>query len=117
MEILSRLNPAMIICQLKDGYVEPSNSRTIFILDVIEYGYKLILLQIPPPFTARNNSLALEQPAFVDSTINDLVISGCVTEVFEAPSILNPLSVSIQKSGKKHIILDLCHVNQFLCKC
>ena len=31
-----------------------------FILDVIEYGYKLPLLQIPPPFTAKNNSSALE---------------------------------------------------------
>ena len=43
-----------------------------FILDVIEYGYKLPLLQIPPPFTARNNSSALEQPVFVESAINDL---------------------------------------------
>ena len=87
-----------------------------FILDVIEYGYKLPLLQIPPPFTARNNSSALEQSAFVESAINDLVINGCVTEVFEAPSIINPLSVSIQKSGKKRLILDLRHVNQFLYK-
>ena len=87
-----------------------------FILDVIEYGYKLPLLQIPPPFTARNNSSALEQPAFVESAINDLVINGCVTEVFEVP-IINPLSVSIQKSGKKRLILDLRHVNQFLYQC
>ena len=88
-----------------------------FILDVIEYGYKLPLLQIPPPFTAKNNSSALEQPAFVESAINDLIINGCVTEVFEAPVIINPLSVSIQKSGKKRLILDLRHVNQFLYKC
>ena len=88
-----------------------------FILDVIEYGYKLPLLQIPPPFTARNNSSALEQPTFVESAINDLIINGCVTEVFEAPVIINPLSVSIQKSGKKRLILDLRHVNQFLYKC
>ena len=85
-----------------------------FILDVIEYGYKLPLLQIPPPFTGRNNSSALEQPVFVESAINDLVINGCVIEVFEAPVIINPLSISIQKSGK---ILDLGHVNQFLYKC
>ena len=88
-----------------------------FILDVIEYGYKLPLLQIPPPFTARNNSSALEQPVFVESAINDLVINGCVTEVFEAPIIINPLSVSIEKSGKERLILDLRQVNQFLYKC
>lgn len=88
-----------------------------FILDVIDYGYKLPLLQIPPPFTAKNNSSALEQAAFVESAINDLFINGCVTEVFEAPVIINLLSVSVQKSGKKRLILDLRHVNQFLYKC
>ena len=36
--------------------------------------------------------------------------------VFETPAIINPLSVSIQKSGKKRLILDLRHVNQFLHK-
>jgi len=88
-----------------------------FILDVIEYGYKLPLLQIPPPFAAKNNSSASEQPAFVESAINDLIINGCVTVVFEAPVIVNPSSVSFQKSGKKRLILDLRHVNQFLYKC
>lgn len=88
-----------------------------FILDVIDYGYKLPLLQIPPPFTAKNNSSALEQAPFVESAINDLFINGCVTEVFEAPVIINPLSVSVQKSGEKRLILDLRHVNQFLYKC
>ena len=110
----------MTIRPLKDGYVEPSIYGIHvpkFILDVIEYGYKLPLRQIPPPFTAKNNSSALEQPAFVESAINDLIINGCITEVFEAPVIINPLSVSIQKSGKKRQILDLCQVNQFLKKC
>jgi len=62
-----------------------------FFLDVIEYGFKLLLLQIPPPFTAKNNNSALEQPAFVESAINDLIINGCV---------INPLSVSIQNLAK-----------------
>lgn len=37
-----------------------------FILDVIEFVYKLPLLQIPTPFSARNNSSALEHSAFVE---------------------------------------------------
>ena len=86
------------------------------ILDVIEFGYKLPLLQIPTPFTARNNASALGESAFVESAINDLISQGCVTEVFEQPIIMNPLSASIQKSGKKRLILDLHHVNQFLYK-
>ena len=47
------------------------------------------------------------------TAINDLIINGCVIEVFEAPVIINPLSVSIKKSGKKRLTLDLRHVNQF----
>ncbi|XP_068680179.1 uncharacterized protein [Montipora foliosa] len=81
-----------------------------FILDVIEYGYKLPLLQIPPPFTARNNSSTLEQPVFVESAINDLVINGCVTEVCEdlsiAKEILNPgdfMFTFYLKSGHHHV--------------
>ena len=55
--------------------------------------------------------------AFVKSAINHLIINSCVTEVFETPVIINLLSISIQKSGKKHLILDLSYVNQFLYKC
>ena len=36
-----------------------------------------------------------------------------IAEVFTPPAVLNPLSVSIQKSGKKRLILDLRHVNQY----
>ena len=57
---------------------------TQFILDVIEFGYKLPLLQIPTSFTSRNNSSALEQSAFVENAIIDLIRQGCVTEVFLA---------------------------------
>ena len=85
-----------------------------FILDVIEFGYILPLLLIPKPFTARNNSSALGQSAFVENAISNLIRQGCVTVVFGQPIIINPLSVSIQKSGKKRLILDPRHVNQFL---
>lgn len=34
----------------------------------------------------------------------------------ETPEIINPFSVSIQKSGKKRLILDLRHVNNRLFK-
>lgn len=87
-----------------------------FILDVIELGYKLPLLQIPTPFPARNNSSAFEHSAFVGNAISGLIRQGCVVGVFEKLIIINPLSVSIQKSGKERLILDLRHVNQFLFK-
>ena len=40
----------------------------------------------------------------------------CITEVFVPPAVVNPLSLSIQNSGKKRLILDLRHVNQYLFK-
>ena len=61
------------------------------------------LLQILTSFSARNNSSVFEHSAFVESAISDLIRQGCVTEVFEKPIIISPLSGSIQKSGKKRL--------------
>ena len=87
-----------------------------FILDTIEFGYKLPLLQIPPSFVATNNNSALQEFVFVESAISELLSLECIAEVFAPPAVINPLSVSIQKSGKKRLILDLRHVNQYLFK-
>ena len=87
-----------------------------FILDTIEFGYKLSLLQIPPPFVATNTNSALQESEFVESAISELLSLECITEVFAPPAVINPLSVSIQKPGKKRLILDLLHVNQYLFK-
>lgn len=87
-----------------------------FIIDTIEFGYKLPLLQIPAPFVARNNNSAIQEFDFVENAINELISLDCITEVFTPPTIINPLSVSIQKSGKKRLILDLRHVNLYLFK-
>ena len=43
----------------------------------------------------------------MQNAINDLIGQGCVTDVFEQPITINPLSASIQKSGKKRLISDL----------
>ena len=87
-----------------------------FIVDTIEFGYKLSLLQIPPPFVPTNNNSALQESELVESAISKLPSLECITEVFAPPAVINPLSVSIQKSGKKRLILDLRHVNQYLFK-
>ena len=71
-----------------------------FILDTIEFGYKLPLLQIPPSFVATNNNSALQESEFVESAISELLSLECIAEVFAPPAVINPLSVSIQKSGK-----------------
>ena len=60
-----------------------------FVLETIEFGYKLPVLTMPPPRIFRNNKSALEERFFVEDA--------------RSPGIINPLSVSKQKSGKKKI--------------
>ena len=74
------------------------------------------LLQIPPSFVTTNNNSALQESEFAESGISKLLSLECITGVFAPPEVINPLSVSIQKSGKKRLILDLRHVNQYLFK-
>ena len=56
------------------------------------------------------------------SAINELLSLECILEVHATPVVMNPLSVSIQNSGKKkkrkkkRLILDLRHVDQYLFK-
>ena len=52
----------------------------------------------------------------MESAIDELVHIHAVVEVPFIPHVVNPLSVSIQSSGKKRLILDLRHVNHFIWK-
>lgn len=88
-----------------------------FILNTIEFGYKLPFREIPPPSeTFRNNRSALNNSKFVVEAITQLLDSGCVRPVNFKPRVVNPLSVAEQSSGKKRLILDLRKVNLFLVK-
>ena len=53
---------------------------------------------------------------FVSEAVNDLLKHNLVEDVFCAPDIINPLSVSTRSSGKRRLILDLRHVNAFVYK-
>ena len=91
-------------------------SAPMFILNIIEFGYKLPLLTIPQPKVFSNNRSALNESDFVQCAILSLLESQCVKEVPVAPEIVNPLSVSVNRSGKKRLILDLRYVNKHLFK-
>ena len=41
---------------------------------------------------------------------------NCIEEVFSSTDIVTPLSVSVQSSGKKRLILDLRHINLHIYK-
>jgi hypothetical protein len=72
-----------------------------FILNVIECGYKLPLTITPDPVNIRNNRSAKLHAQFVEEAITELCQSGRVVECPAPPAVANPLSVSVQASGKK----------------
>lgn len=97
-----------------DFWVNIGTSK--FILDVIKDGYRLPFEENPEGAYLKNNKSALLNSSFVEESINELVHSERVLEVHSPPFVVNPLSVAVQSSGKKRLILDLRRVNQFLKK-
>ncbi|VDI75750.1 Hypothetical predicted protein [Mytilus galloprovincialis] len=73
-----------------------------FIIDTIKSGYMI-------PFVIDNTD-------FVNEAVLELSKNGCVHEVPFQPFVVNPLSVAIQKSGKKRLILDLSELNVYVLK-
>ena len=102
----------LVLCY--DQWVKLGASR--FSLSVIREGYKIPFVSPPPPKVSANNSSALKHKEFVFQAITDLLRSRCVEPLHQQPEIVNPLSVSIQTSGKRRLILDLRHVNLYLFK-
>ncbi|MCG8032477.1 MAG: hypothetical protein JAZ03_09910, partial [Candidatus Thiodiazotropha taylori] len=89
-----------------------------FVLDVIENGYKIPLYSMPDRKTYKNNRSALSEPVFVTEAVKDLLDRGLIEKCNESnpPYIINPLTVSVQTSGKKRLILDLREVNKHVWK-
>lgn len=87
-----------------------------FILDIIELGYKIPFFETPTAYVGKNNLSARKHQSFVNEAISELLKHNCIEEIHECPEIINPLSVTIQSSGKKRLILDLRHVNQCVYK-
>ena len=99
-------------CNLKNnlGFWR-SIAAPVFILSMIENGYKLPFVPFPLAVKLRSNTPARLHVDFVDQAVLELVNSGRVRMVNEQPLVVNPLSVSIQQSGKKRLILDLRDFN------
>ena len=87
-----------------------------FILDVINNGYRIPFAADPLRVLQRNNKSALQHEEFVKQAISELMQSNRIIQTKEPPHVVNPLSVSVQPSGKLRLILDLRHVNQYVSK-
>ncbi|MES9880156.1 MAG: reverse transcriptase domain-containing protein [Sedimenticola sp.] len=86
------------------------------VIDIIDNGYKIPFLECPPPNMLKNNASAFKHSVFVQEAITDLLNSGRIVELTTIPTVVNPLSVTENSSGKLRLILDLRYVNQFVWK-
>jgi hypothetical protein len=88
------------------------------IIDIVENGYRLPLISIPPVYYAPNHSSALHYQEFVSQSIVDLLSRGCVKHLLVKPHVCSPLLVVVNcASGKKRLVISLKHLNLFLWKC
>lgn len=82
---------------------------------MIENGYKVPCIETPSPKVFKNKKPALDNSDFVQ-TILDLFNTGHIIDTFSPCTVINPLTVSINTTGKKRLILDLRYINQFVWK-
>ena len=87
-----------------------------WVLDTICSGYVIPFESLPSSVCLSNNRSALLHYDFVSSAISDLLKLGLVSEVYAPPTVINPLSVSVNSEGKPRLILDLRHVNRHIPK-
>ena len=87
---------------------------TPYISDIIEFGLKIPFLQTPTPIFCKNNLSARNHSEFVEKAIGELLEASCIKEFKTRPYCVNPLTVSMNSSGKGRLILDLRHVNNFV---
>ena len=85
-----------------------------FVINTIKNGYVIPFIRNPPPMRFKNNNSALIHSDFVDQAIAELLDIGCVVKTPFQPFVVNPLSVAVQSSGKKRLILDLSELNMYI---
>ncbi|CAC5375034.1 unnamed protein product [Mytilus coruscus] len=87
-----------------------------FVINTIKHGYVIPFLQTSTSMSFKNNKSANVHSKFVNEAISELLNIGCVIETPFQPFFVNPLSVTVQSSGKKSLILDLSELNVFIKK-
>ena len=87
-----------------------------YILGIIQSGYVMPFQEEPTSFFRPNQASALANADFVGQAIDELIADGRVKEVTARPHVCSPLSVVENSVGKKRLVLNLRHVNKFLCK-
>ncbi len=84
--------------------------------NIVQHGYRIPFVTLPSRAFFDNNLSATDEPDFVEESILKLLKNGLVKRVAVAPLVVNPLSVAVQASGKKRLILDASPINPFIYK-
>ena len=84
----------------KEKLLLAHSSRNL-VLPILEYGYFSQFEEEPPSVKLKNYQSALEHHKFVNRAITDLLITGVVCKIDSLPKVVNPLSVSVNSTGKK----------------
>jgi hypothetical protein len=91
-----------------------SNIKNDFIVNIIAEGYRLPLLDLPCKEVLRNNKSARDNADFVTEEIDKLISTGVIIRLSTPPLVVNALSVAINASNKKRLVLDLRQINPML---
>ena len=86
------------------------------IVNVLKEGYKLPLYTVLKSAHVNNNKFTITHSDFVSETTQDLLKTNKIIEVIELPHVVIPLSVTMQNSGNKRLVRDLCYVNNHIYK-
>ena len=87
-----------------------------YILNVIRFGYMLPFYELPQSVVLKNNRSSRSNPDIVEREIRKLLDNACVSEVSDVPTVVNPLTVAFNRSGKARLVLDCRHINLCLFK-
>ena len=82
--------------------------------NIIDNGYIIPFITIPPSFYAPNNKSNLRNSKFVSQANSKPLRNNCIEELDQKPCCCNPLTVSESKNLR--LVLDLRHVNSFIRK-
>ena len=71
---------------------------------------------MPKPAHFNNNKSAITHSDFVSEAIQDFQKTNRIIEVNDLPHVVNPISVTVQNSGKNRLILNLRYINKHIYK-
>ena len=75
------------------------------ILEISDKRYNILFYKTPKGASFRNNQSALKNKDFVEASIFELLKCDSIIEEEKPPKVIEPLSVSMNSSSKKHLIL------------